>query len=127
MIEGFDTYPQSATASAGGLCKKARNARVRPRRDRRDRSERAVRGRLEQGRAPHGLDEPWRPGHPEVVHMLDGAKLLSNFVHKMAGCPADWTMAAYRQEAIAKIRAQVGIARVICGLSGGVDSAVAAV
>jgi GMP synthase (glutamine-hydrolysing) len=65
--------------------------------------------------------------HPEVVHTPDGAKLLSNFVHKVAGCPADWTMAAYRQEAIAKIRARVGKARVICGLSGGVDSAVAAV
>jgi GMP synthase (glutamine-hydrolysing) len=65
--------------------------------------------------------------HPEVVHTPDGAKLLSNFVHKVAGCPGDWTMATYREEAIAKIRAQVGDARVLCGLSGGVDSAVAAV
>jgi GMP synthase (glutamine-hydrolysing) len=65
--------------------------------------------------------------HPEVVHTPDGAKLLSNFVHKIAGLKSDWTMAAYRKEMIARIRAQVGKGRVICGLSGGVDSAVAAV
>ncbi|MGL4395662.1 MAG: glutamine-hydrolyzing GMP synthase [Hyphomicrobium sp.] len=65
--------------------------------------------------------------HPEVVHTPDGAKLLANFVHRIAGLKSDWTMAAYRQEMIAKIRAQVGTSRVICGLSGGVDSAVAAV
>ena len=64
--------------------------------------------------------------HPEVVHTPDGAKLISNFVHKIAGLKSDWTMAAYRREMIAKIRAQVGKGRVICGLSGGVDSAVAA-
>jgi GMP synthase (glutamine-hydrolysing) len=65
--------------------------------------------------------------HPEVVHTPDGAKLLSNFVHRIAGLKSDWTMAAYRREMIAKIRAQVGKGRVICGLSGGVDSTVAAV
>ncbi len=65
--------------------------------------------------------------HPEVVHTPDGAKLLSNFVHKIAGLKSDWTMAAYRNEMKARIRAQVGKGRVICGLSGGVDSAVAAV
>ena len=65
--------------------------------------------------------------HPEVVHTPDGAKLISNFVHKIAGLKSDWTMAAYRREMITKIRAQVGNGRVICGLSGGVDSAVAAV
>ena len=65
--------------------------------------------------------------HPEVVHTPDGAKLISNFVHKIAGLKSDWTMAAYRREMITKIRAQVGKGRVICGLSGGVDSAVAAV
>ena len=65
--------------------------------------------------------------HPEVVHTPDGAKLLANFVHKVAGLPSDWSMGAYRDEAIAKIRAQVGQGRVLCGLSGGVDSAVAAV
>ncbi len=65
--------------------------------------------------------------HPEVVHTPDGSKLLANFVHRIAGLKSDWTMSAYRREMIAKIRAQVGKGRVICGLSGGVDSAVAAV
>ena len=65
--------------------------------------------------------------HPEVVHTPDGARLLRNFTHKVAGCSGDWTMAAFREQEIAKIRAQVGDARVICGLSGGVDSSVAAV
>ncbi len=65
--------------------------------------------------------------HPEVVHTPDGGKLLANFVHKICGIPSSWTMGAYRQRAIEKIRAQVGKGRVICGLSGGVDSSVAAV
>ena len=65
--------------------------------------------------------------HPEVVHTPDGAKLLANFLFKVAGLKGDWTMAAFRDEEIARIRAQVGKSRVICGLSGGVDSAVAAV
>ena len=65
--------------------------------------------------------------HPEVVHTPDGAKLLRNFVRKVAGLHGDWTMRAFREEAIEKIRKQVGRGRVICGLSGGVDSAVAAV
>ncbi|MEM1299373.1 MAG: glutamine-hydrolyzing GMP synthase [Pseudomonadota bacterium] len=65
--------------------------------------------------------------HPEVVHSVDGARILRNFTHGIAGMAGDWTMASYRDEAIAKIRAQVGDAKVICGLSGGVDSSVAAV
>jgi len=65
--------------------------------------------------------------HPEVAHMPDGAALLRNFVRKIAGCAGDWTMAAFKAEAIARIRSQVGAGRVVCGLSGGVDSAVAAV
>jgi GMP synthase (glutamine-hydrolysing) len=65
--------------------------------------------------------------HPEVVHTPDGAKLLANFVRQIAGCAGDWTMAAFREEAIARIRTQVGDGKVICGLSGGVDSSVAAV
>jgi GMP synthase (glutamine-hydrolysing) len=65
--------------------------------------------------------------HPEVHHTPDGARLLSNFVHKIAGCKSDWTMKAFRAEAVAAIRAKVGEGRVLCGLSGGVDSAVAAV
>ncbi len=64
--------------------------------------------------------------HPEVHHTPKGARLYENFV-KLAGFKGDWTMGAYREEAIAKIRAQVGDAKVICGLSGGVDSSVAAV
>src|SRR5579883_892240 len=65
--------------------------------------------------------------HPEVVHTPDGAKLIANFVHKIAGLKSDWTMAAFRAEAREAIRRQVGRGRVICALSGGVDSAVAAV
>ena len=65
--------------------------------------------------------------HPEVVHTPDGAKLLANFVHKIAGIKGDWTMRAYRDHAIEAIRKQVGDARVICALSGGVDFSVAAV
>ena len=65
--------------------------------------------------------------HPEVVHTPDGAKLIANFVHGIAGLKSDWTMAHFRSSEIAKIRAQVGSARVISGLSGGVDSAVASV
>ena len=65
--------------------------------------------------------------HPEVVHTPHGADLIRNFTHGVAGLHGDWTMAEFRQEAIARIRAQVGQGRVICGLSGGVDSSVAAV
>tara|TARA_R110002096_G_scaffold416576_1_gene619143 strand:+ start:10192 stop:11739 length:1548 start_codon:yes stop_codon:yes gene_type:complete len=65
--------------------------------------------------------------HPEVVHTLDGAKLLSNFVKNIVGCSGDWTMASFREIEIAKIREQVGDGKVICGLSGGVDSSVVAV
>ncbi len=65
--------------------------------------------------------------HPEVMHTLHGADLLKNFTHNVCGCSGDWTMASFREEQIAKIRAQVGDAKVICGLSGGVDSSVTAV
>jgi GMP synthase (glutamine-hydrolysing) len=65
--------------------------------------------------------------HPEVVHTPDGGKLLANFVRHVCGLAGDWTMAGFRASKIAEIRAQVGAGRVICGLSGGVDSAVAAV
>ena len=65
--------------------------------------------------------------HPEVVHTPHGAALLRNFTHGVCGCTGDWTMAGFRQEQVARIRAQVGRGRVICGLSGGVDSSVAAV
>jgi GMP synthase (glutamine-hydrolysing) len=65
--------------------------------------------------------------HPEVVHTPHGAALLRRFTHDVCGCSGDWTMAAFREQAIERARAQVGKARVICGLSGGVDSAVTAV
>ena len=65
--------------------------------------------------------------HPEVMHTPRGAVILKNFTHGIAGQTGDWTMAAYRDEQIAKIREQVGSAKVVCGLSGGVDSSVAAV
>src|SRR6185436_10330993 len=65
--------------------------------------------------------------HPEVVHTPHGAALLQNFTQLVCGCRGDWTMGAFRAEAVARIRAQVGGGRVVCGLSGGVDSSVAAV
>jgi len=64
--------------------------------------------------------------HPEVVHTPHGRQLLHNFTHRVAGLLGDWSMAGFRDAQIARIRAQVGAGRVICGLSGGVDSSVAA-
>src|SRR4029077_8846226 len=64
--------------------------------------------------------------HPEVVHTPKGAQLLANFVHRIARCPCDLAMAHFRDSEVARIRKQVGEGHVICGLSGGVDSAVAA-
>lgn len=65
--------------------------------------------------------------HPEVAHTPIGAQLLHNFVQKICGCKGDWTMASFRDEKIREIREQVGDKKVICGLSGGVDSSVVAV
>jgi len=65
--------------------------------------------------------------HPEVAHTPKGAALIGNFVRGICGANGSWTMAQFRSAEIEKIRQQVGTARVICGLSGGVDSAVAAV
>lgn len=64
--------------------------------------------------------------HPEVVHTPKGADLLRRFTHDVVGCRGDWTMAAFKERAIAAARAQIGSGRVICGLSGGVDSSVVA-
>ena len=64
--------------------------------------------------------------HPEVHHTPKGAKLYENFI-RLAGFTGDWTMGAYREQALQAIRDQVGDQKVICGLSGGVDSSVAAV
>jgi len=65
--------------------------------------------------------------HPEVIHTPDGGKLIANFVRDVAGCAPTWSMAGFRAAKVAAIRAQVGDGKVICGLSGGVDSSVAAV
>jgi len=64
--------------------------------------------------------------HPEVTHTPHGTALLRAFTHGVCGCSGDWTMAAFKDQAIARIREQVGTGRVLCGLSGGVDSAVTA-
>ena len=64
--------------------------------------------------------------HPEVAHTPHGQDVLERFLHDLAGCSADWTMSNFIDDAVADIRAQVGAGRAICGLSGGVDSAVAA-
>jgi GMP synthase (glutamine-hydrolysing) len=65
--------------------------------------------------------------HLEVMHTPHGAALLRNFVRNIAGCAPDWTMRAFKEEAIERIRKDVGNGKVLCALSGGVDSAVAAV
>lgn len=65
--------------------------------------------------------------HPEVTHTPKGEKLIENFVKNVSGCTGDWTMEAFKADTIARIRKQVGDKRVICGLSGGVDSSVVAV
>src|SRR6185436_10372412 len=64
--------------------------------------------------------------HPEVVHTPRGKEIIANFVHDICGCGKAWTMRGYVDQAVEEIRAQVGEARVILGLSGGVDSSVAA-
>ena len=76
----------------------------------------------DEGRRIYGIQF-----HPEVAHTRRGALILRNFTHRIAGFSGDWTMASFREEAVARIRQQVGSGRVICGLSGGVDSSVAAV
>jgi GMP synthase (glutamine-hydrolysing) len=65
--------------------------------------------------------------HPEVIHTAQGSKLLKNFTHRISGCRGDWTMSAFKDQEISKIRATVKKGKVICGLSGGVDSSVVAV
>jgi GMP synthase (glutamine-hydrolysing) len=65
--------------------------------------------------------------HPEVVHTEHGADILRRFAFDVCGCRGDWTMASFADESVAQIRAAVGAGRVVCGLSGGVDSTVAAV
>ena len=65
--------------------------------------------------------------HPEVMHTREGVKMLSNFVYKVCGCKGDWKMDSFVETAVAQIRSRVGNGKVLCALSGGVDSSVAAV
>jgi len=65
--------------------------------------------------------------HPEVVHTPQGTQILGNFIHNVCGCPGNWSMESFIDRAVSDIREQVGDGRVLCGLSGGVDSSVAAV
>ncbi|MBI2496213.1 MAG: glutamine-hydrolyzing GMP synthase, partial [Candidatus Omnitrophica bacterium] len=65
--------------------------------------------------------------HPEVVHTEEGTRILKNFLFRVCGCRGEWTMRSFVKEATGRIRAQAGTARVVLGLSGGVDSSVAAV
>jgi GMP synthase (glutamine-hydrolysing) len=78
--------------------------------------------------AVEAVDHPWYglQFHPEVAHTVEGEQILRNFVRSICGCRGDWTPASFIEAAVGRIRAQVGERRVICGLSGGVDSAVAA-
>ncbi|HET9582022.1 MAG TPA: glutamine-hydrolyzing GMP synthase, partial [Gemmatimonadota bacterium] len=64
--------------------------------------------------------------HPEVAHTERGEEMLANFVFEICGCVPDWTMASFIHDSLASIRARIGDGRAVCGLSGGVDSAVAA-
>jgi GMP synthase (glutamine-hydrolysing) len=64
--------------------------------------------------------------HPEVVHTESGLEIIRNFAFRVCGCTGDWTMKSFVEESVARIRARVGDGRVVCGLSGGVDSTVAA-
>jgi GMP synthase (glutamine-hydrolysing) len=65
--------------------------------------------------------------HPEVVHTPPGKAILANFLFRVAKCQPTWTMRSFVEASVARIRDQVGTGRVLCGLSGGVDSSVAAV
>ena len=65
--------------------------------------------------------------HPEVIHTPNGSKMLENFTHLICGCSGDWTIESFKEIAIERIKKQVGDGTVVCGLSGGVDSSVAAV
>jgi GMP synthase (glutamine-hydrolysing) len=80
-----------------------------------------VAGMADEARGLHAL-----LFHPEVVHTEHGLEILRNFAYGICGCTGDWTMASFVEEATRRVRAQVGDGRVVCALSGGVDSTVAA-
>ena len=65
--------------------------------------------------------------HPEVMHTVEGKKMLSNFVYKVCGCSGDWKMSSFVEDTIVALREKIGSGKVLCALSGGVDSSVAAV
>ena len=65
--------------------------------------------------------------HPEVLHTQQGAQMISNFVHNVCGCGSDWKMDSFVEDTVAALRAKIGSGKVLCALSGGVDSSVAAV
>lgn len=65
--------------------------------------------------------------HPEVMHTVEGMKMLSNFVYKVCGCSGDWKMSSFVEDTIRSLREKIGDGKVLCALSGGVDSSVAAV
>ena len=65
--------------------------------------------------------------HPEVLHTQEGTKMLSNFVYQICGCAGDWKMDSFVEDSIKAIREKIGKGKVLCALSGGVDSSVAAV
>ena len=65
--------------------------------------------------------------HPEVMHTVEGMKMLSNFVYKVCGCSGDWKMSSFVEDTIKALREKIGDGKVLCALSGGVDSSVAAV
>ena len=65
--------------------------------------------------------------HPEVMHTVEGTKMLSNFVYKVCGCSGDWKMSSFVEDTIVALREKIGDGKVLCALSGGVDSSVAAV
>lgn len=80
-----------------------------------------IAGMADEARGFYGLQF-----HPEVTHTLQGKAILERFVHTICGCRADWNMPDYVEEAVGRIRSEVGSDEVILGLSGGVDSSVAA-
>lgn len=65
--------------------------------------------------------------HPEVMHTVEGMKMLSNFVYKVCGCSGDWKMSSFVEDTVKALREKIGDGKVLCALSGGVDSSVAAV